>query len=50
MTVRHCLKTVSPKRLKGFMMAPWKRTLPENRDRILNGISQLIGALEAAGV
>ena len=50
MTVRHCLKTIAPERLKGFMAAPWKRTLPENRDRILAGISELVGACEAAGV
>jgi len=50
MTVRHCLKTIAPKRLKGFMAAPWKRTLPENRDKILAGISEPVGPCEAAGI
>ena len=50
MTVKHCLKTIAPERLKGFMTAPWKRTLPENRGRILCSISELISALEMAGL
>ena len=49
MTVRHCLKTIAPERLKGFMAAPWMRTLPENRTRIMDGISQLVEALKEAG-
>ena len=34
---------------QGFMAAPWKRTLPENRTRIMDGISQLVAALKEAG-
>jgi hypothetical protein len=42
LTVAHCRQTVSPQRLKGFMMTTWAKTLPENFDFISHAID-LVG-------
>ena len=50
MTVRHCLKTISPGRLKGFMSASWMTTTEEDKVRLMSSIGGLSGALEAFGL
>ena len=47
-TVEHCRKFCSPKRLKGFMTAPWTYTLPEFEKKTLAAIDQ-VGAVIKAG-
>ena len=37
-TVEFCRKHVAPERLKGFLLAPWRPTLFETRDRHMNAI------------
>ena len=41
LTVSYCREHISAQRLKGFMTAPWKATIPEFRERILKSIDQL---------
>ena len=41
LTVKYCRERVSAERLKGFLTAPWKFTLPDMKDRIIRGIDQL---------
>ena len=41
LTVKYCREHVSAERLKGFLTAPWKFTLPDMEDRIIRGIDQL---------
>ena len=48
-TIRHCVKTIAPERLKGFMTAPWKWSVEENREAIMTCIAGFIGACEGAG-
>ena len=38
LTVQHCRSVISPKRLKGFLMAPWMPTDQKNRDILLHSI------------
>lgn len=38
LTVAHCRSVTSPKRLKGFLMAPWMPTDTKNRDILLHSI------------
>ena len=40
-TVEYCRRHVSTERLKGFLAAPWKATLPDMQDRLMRGIDQL---------
>ena len=42
LTVAHCRSVISPKRLKGFLMAPWMPTDSKNRDILLHSID-LVG-------
>ena len=42
LTVAHCRGAIDPKRLKGFMMTPWSRTVKRNREHILHAID-LVG-------
>ena len=48
-TIRHCVKTIAPERLKGFMAAPWKWSIEANREAIMTCIAGFIGACEGAG-
>jgi hypothetical protein len=50
MTVRHCLKTIAPERLKGFMSASWMKTTEGDKARLLSSIGELTAALEAFGL
>ena len=50
MTVRHCLKTIAPERLTGFMSASWMKTVPEDKAKLLSSIGELSAALEAFGL
>lgn len=36
--VKFCRERIDPGRLKGFLMAPWASTMPENRNKILRAI------------
>ncbi|HWL51552.1 MAG TPA: hypothetical protein VNQ90_03905 [Chthoniobacteraceae bacterium] len=38
LTVEHCLRVIDPKRLGGFLSAPWGATLPANRERHFESI------------
>ena len=40
-TVKFCRKHCPPEHLKGFMMASWQRTIPEELEKGLQGIDQL---------
>ena len=42
LTVAHCRSTLNPKRLKGFMMTTWARTVKGSREHILHAID-LVG-------
>ena len=42
LTVAHCRGAIDPRRLKGFMMTPWSRTVKRNREHILHAID-LVG-------
>ena len=44
-TVEYCRRHVSTERLKGFLAAPWKATLPDMQDRLVRGIDQLATAI-----
>lgn len=43
-TVKHCRKVCSPERLKGFMTAPWFKTIPKDEKKNLEAIDQ-VGAV-----
>ena len=52
-TVRFCREHIAPERLKGFLLAPWRPTLEEVRDRHMDAITHFVqakAALEAAHV
>ena len=45
--VKHCKACVDPSRLKGFCMASWARTVPENPDKKKpNGIGRIVKGLD----
>ena len=46
LTVRFCREHIAPERLKGFMVASWKRCIPEEREALLASIDQLAAALK----
>jgi len=50
MTIRHCLKTIAPERLKGFMSASWMASVPESEATLLASIGELSAALEGFGL
>jgi len=37
-TIEHCREHVARERLKGFLLAPWRPTLVETRDRHLDAL------------
>jgi hypothetical protein len=45
-TVRYCKEHIDPQRLKGFLLAPWRPTLAETRDRHLDAIEHFAKAME----
>ncbi len=46
-TVRFCRANCSKEHLKGFMMAPWQRTIAIHHDKAVQGIDQLSAAIKA---
>ncbi len=46
LTVDWCRRTIAPERLSGFLVAPWRPTLPEFRERHLRAIELLQAALK----
>jgi hypothetical protein len=40
-TFEFCKKNVPPQRLKGFLLAPWRPTLPETRERHMEAIEDM---------
>ena len=40
-TVDHCRRKLSADRLVGFLQAPWRITLPEHRQHLLNAVDQV---------
>lgn len=46
LTVEHCVKTVAPERLKGFMMTTWMPTMPEKLEKHNEAIALLKAAKE----
>ena len=47
-TVDFCRKNVAPERLKGFLLAPWRPTLFETRERHIGAIEHFGKAITAA--
>ena len=48
-TVEYCTKHIAPERLKGFLLAPWRPTLAETRDRHIEAMEHFgkaIGTLK----
>ena len=45
--IEFCRKHISPERLKGFLLAPWRPTLPETRQRHMEAIEAFSRALES---
>lgn len=46
-TIEYCRRHVAPERLKGFLLAPWRPTLFETRDRHLDAIAHFGKAIAA---
>jgi hypothetical protein len=44
-TIEYCRKHIKPERLKGFLLAPWRPTLPETRARHMDAIEHLAKAI-----
>ncbi len=40
-TFDYCVKHIPPERLKGFLLAPWRPTLPETRQRHMEAIDEM---------
>ena len=43
-TVRYCAERIAPCRLKGFLQTPWCMTTPQNREKLLESIRQVVEA------
>ena len=43
-TVRYCAGRIAPCRLKGFLQTPWCMTTPQNREKLLESIRQVVEA------
>jgi hypothetical protein len=46
LTVKYCKKIIAPERLKGFLTAPWKPTLPEFKTQHLQAIDQVAAEIK----
>jgi hypothetical protein len=46
-TMDFCRQHIEPERLKGFLLAPWRPTLPETRDRHMEAIETFAKAIAA---
>jgi hypothetical protein len=47
LTVDYCTKHIAPQRLLGFLQTPWRPTIPEFRDRLLQAAEQVGQAITA---
>ena len=48
-TVRFCQANLSPERLKGYLLAPWRRILPAFHEANMHGVELAGAAIRAAG-
>ena len=44
-TVEYCRKHIDPQRLKGFILAPWRPTLPETRQKHIDAVEHFAKAI-----
>ena len=45
LTVKHCREKVSAERLKGFVMAPWRHTVPHFRQSLISAVDIAAGVI-----